>query len=236
MKKHFIYILIILIVMVNIAAKGQSQATDTGANTDLDLGDVSVDTKGPPPGNPFVQGKEGNWRVRRSWQLQRERTQTRANSNDNVNVRIDGTYINFIPFWNPASTPEGSWFRKDDTKWVFKTQVNFYNPFGTFELETVDPLNRFSSSLFGYNNTLPKAVGLNARYREIGFDGFEDYAFAKCANAHFSFQLVDGIENKLSDKNSHSGRYSIRVAPNEVVTMKNVFSICEPDPTPTVVR
>lgn len=231
--KAFIFFIVIFMLMGNVGHAQQKTKQDT-----LVLNVPPEDPqapKGPPPGNPFVKGNEGNWRVKRSWLLQRQRAQTRLGSNDNVNVRTDGTYTNFDAFWSPVSNGVNAAWTKDDSKWEFKLQVNFYNPFGTFELESVDPLNRFSASLYGYNNTLPIAVSMNSRYREIGFDGFEDYMYTKCANEHFSFHRFEGIENKLTDKDSHTGRYSVAVAPNEVVYMYKEFAVCTPETTPTTV-
>lgn len=188
-----------------------------------------------PPGNPFLTGEIGNWRVKRTYVFQTERIQTRQGGNDNVDLRTDGTYKNFFPFWNPATASADTWSIQNDERWTFKTQVNHYNPFETFELETVDPLNRFSAAVYGYNYTLPVGVAMNARYREIGFDSFEDYDYSKCSNNHFSFRVVPNIKEKVTETASHSGRRSLRVGPYQNVTLKKEFVECAPEPTPPVI-
>jgi hypothetical protein len=81
-----------------------------------------------------------------------------------------------------------------------------FSPFGQ-ALETIDALNRYSSSMFGYNQTLPVAVAANTRYKQLGFDGFEDYNYDNCSDNHF--RLVS--DHIISDAESHTGRRSVRV-------------------------
>lgn len=188
------------------------------------------------PGNPFRDGTHGTWRVKRSYVLQVDRVQTRTSTTtDNVNIRTDGAYLIFHPFWNlPDSQVNSFWRIMNKDKWTFTTQVNHYNPFGGFILETVNPLGIHSSSLYGFNNTLPIGVSANARYREIGVDSFEDYMYGRCANKHFSFQNTHGIESKVTTRASHTGRYSLKVAPKEILSMEKNFAPCEEDVRPNI--
>lgn len=191
----------------------------------------------PPPGNPFRDGSEGAWRVKRMYVLQVERTQTRANATDNVNLRTDGVYDVFYPFWNlPDASSNTFWRIDNEERWTFTQQINHYNPFGGFILESLNPLGIYSASLYGFNHTLPTGVAVNARYREIGFDSFEDYMYGKCANKHFSFRNTAGIESKVTDRASHSGRYSLKVAPQETLEMLMHFASCESEPGPVIIR
>lgn len=218
-------------VTVTIESGGITCTKNLNINT-LCLELPPIEEVVPPPGNPFLTGEEGNWRVKRTWVLQMERIQTRKGPNDNLNLRTDGTYRKFYTFWNPVVTPGSVWMKHNDDKWTFKTQFNHYNPFGSFELETVDPLLRFSSAIYGYNHTLPVAISSNSRYREIGFDSFEDYDFGKCANNHFSFQFSSGIGGRIRETTAHSGRRSIRLGPGESITMKKEFAECEDERPP----
>ena len=79
-------------------------------------------------------------------------------------------------------------------------------------------------------------MGNNTAYRQIGFDGFEEYDFDKCADDHFSFENSfidandDGIDDvstflTITNTNSHSGRKSIRIAPNSVLKMTKNWMI-----------
>jgi hypothetical protein len=94
------------------------------------------------------------------------------------------------------------------------------------------------------------AVSSNARYKEIAFDGFEDYDFDDCINDHFSFELatdpeawaayeahqagaVSGYGSMkkkgsvvIDNTKSHSGKRSIRVPVKGYVTLTKNLGPC----------
>ena len=85
-----------------------------------------------------------------------------------------------------------------------------------------------SSALYGYNFKFPIAVASNTRYRELAFDGFEDYDFNVCdTTSHFSFQ-GQLVPNKVSvsSSQSHTGRKSLKVAPNSKAVVKKQIVPC----------
>jgi hypothetical protein len=94
------------------------------------------------------------------------------------------------------------------------------------ELENRDPLNRYSAATYGYNNSLPLSVAANARYAEIGFDGFEDYDFSTCTNDHFSYKNYSGNVMSVS---SHTGKKSIQVNSSTDVKVSKQIQSCEED-------
>lgn len=81
-------------------------------------------------------------------------------------------------------------------------------------MENRDPLGRYNAGLYGYGNSLATAIAQNARYREIGYDGFEDYNFSytnciTCKPArNFDFS---GYQSNFVTTEQHSGYYSLRV-------------------------
>ncbi|MEN9972860.1 MAG: hypothetical protein RIS20_1207 [Bacteroidota bacterium] len=168
--------------------------------------------------NPFVRGTEGTWRPLTSYVHLTDRTQSYVNQNSNI--RDDGFMTSFTPFYKL----ENQVWNMDKKNWTFTSKVSEFSPFGQ-ALETVDPLNRYSSSLFGYNQTLATAIAVNARYRQIGFDGFEDYDFQNCSDNHF--RIAAPYMNKLSNQ-AHTGKYSIKVsASDNVVFTKIIETGCE---------
>lgn len=168
--------------------------------------------------NPFVRGTEGTWRPLTSYVHLTDRTQSYVNQNSNI--RDDGFMTSFTPFYKL----ENQVWNMDKKNWTFTSKVSEFSPFGQ-ALETVDPLNRYSSSLFGYNQTLATAIAANARYRQIGFDGFEDYAFQNCSDNHF--RIAAPYMNKLSNQ-AHTGKYSIKVSTSDnVVFTKIIETGCE---------
>lgn len=163
--------------------------------------------------NPYVLGTRGTWRPITSHVYLSGRTQ--AFLNNNSDIRNDGMFTSFSPFYKWYG---GKW-NIDKQNWTYTSSVVEFSPFGQ-ALETVDALDRYSSSMFGYNQTLPVAVAANTRYRQLGFDGFEDYAFQNCSDNHF--RLSDG--SNIVDYEAHTGRKSIRVTPQNSLTFSTAFN------------
>jgi hypothetical protein len=115
----------------------------------------------------------------------------------------------FNPFYKLAN---GKW-NIDRQNWTYTSSVTEFSPFGQ-ALETKDALNRFTSSIFGYNQTLATAVAANTRYRELGYNGFEDYDYVNCSDNHFKIASISNLVNT----ESHTGRYSLRVSGSNPIT------------------
>ncbi|MDB5256584.1 MAG: hypothetical protein JWM14_1279 [Chitinophagaceae bacterium] len=173
--------------------------------------------------NPYLNGLLGLWRPNRNWVYLTERTQ--AVANNNTNIRKDGVYASYVPFWAPpASSKAGDWSAPNKDKWQFATEVTEFSPFG-YEVENRDALGRYSAAVYGYNNSFAVAIGNNAQYRELAFDNFEDYDYAGCIADHFSYRTTSpsaawGIDNGKS----HTGRRSLRVAPNQSAFTKKYIN------------
>jgi hypothetical protein len=163
--------------------------------------------------NPYVLGTRGTWRPVASYVHLSGRTQTFENGNSNI--RVDGMFTSYTPFYKLSG---GQW-NIDRQNWTYTSSVVEFSPFGQ-ALETIDALNRYSSSMFGYNQTLPIAVAANTRYRQLGYDGFEDYEYDNCSDNHF--RIGEGAEIVTSE--AHTGRKSIRVTPGINVVFSNTFN------------
>lgn len=152
--------------------------------------------------NPYVINAKGVWRTKSS------RTYlTGRHYQAQVTPRRDGFFQKFSPMYKLNA---GNW-SIDLNQWTFVSQVSKFSPYG-FELENQDALGRYSAAQYGYNQSFPMAVGANTRYREIGFDGFEDYDFLGCEkNPHFGFKGALGTGSVLPGNPAHTGRNSIRV-------------------------
>jgi len=135
--------------------------------------------------NPYYNGVKGNWRPYYNYAYQVNRASAPGNPglNGGTNIRNSGYYSTYSPFWMfadgamsqlaPVAGQPGS---VADPRWVWATQSIYYDQKGN-EIENVDPLGRYSSVLFGYQQSLATAVAVNARHNEIAYDGFEDYYF-----------------------------------------------------------
>lgn len=168
--------------------------------------------------NPYVLGTQGTWRPKASYVHLSNRAQTYENGNSNI--REDGMFTSYNPFYRLQN---GNW-QQDKQNWTYTSSVVEFSPFGQ-ALETVDALDRYSSSLFGYNQTLPTAVAANTRYRQLGFDGYEDYNYDNCSDNHFK---VSG-DTILVSNDAHTGRHCIKVKSGASVYYTSTFTEgCDP--------
>lgn len=186
----------------------------------------AIDTKV----NPFLYNTKGNWRAIKSYAYL-----TGRNNFVTANRRKAGYFTTFKPFYKLTN---GSWSAKDNKDWTFASQVTKYSPYGV-ELENKDALERYSSAQYGYNYTLPVAVTSNAKYSEIGFDGFEDYGIPNpgldaLMKPHFGFSQEINDKVQLTKVISHTGNNSIAIMPGQKAAFIRKINGCKANAIPTV--
>lgn len=174
------------------------------------------------PFNPYVYNAKGEWRAKKSYAYLTERTNVNEGASTRVHTRREGYFKKFTPYYSPT---QNGWQKATtaDTDWTFASEVTQYSPFGA-ELENQDALGRYSAAQYGYNYTLPTAVGSNSRYSDMGMDGFEEYAFMNVDSAHFNFKHSvdkDGFEGiRITDQVAHTGSNSILIPANDKATLE----------------
>lgn len=173
--------------------------------------------------NPFLLGILGNWRPKSTYTYITERTSGRIDRH--------GAFSSFHSFWQPNQFTMAP--AVDRSKWQSTKRNTITDPFGKV-LEQKDPLNRYSSSIYGYGFNVPVAIASNARYHQIAFDGFEDYAYQNTVEspfeecplpAHWKF---NASAINIDTKESHTGHHSVRVEGEEDVT-RLITPLCDPD-------
>lgn len=162
--------------------------------------------------NPYKWGILGNWRLNRAYTYFNDRKESDA-SIAQTDIRKEGILKSFVPYWK--FTDSVLLASTDTAKWVWNSAMSGFNRKG-FEIENYDPLGRFNSGLYGYNQTLPVAVTQNSRYREMMVDGFEDYNYKTknctiCDNPRDFDFVKDQAGVSLNEIESHTGKYSIKV-------------------------
>ncbi len=184
----------------------------------------------PPVFNPYVTGVLGNWRVKKQMQFDTKRVNIKGNVLDptGTDLRNSGHFEAFTAYWF-WNTGQGRWQENptNEPQWQWTTTVSKFNKKG-HEIENFDALDRYTSALYGYLQSIPIATSANARYREIAYDGFEDYNFNlglpnppvtdSCkVQDHFSFRNSLGAAASLDNTKSHSGKYSLKLTGTAMV-------------------
>ena len=171
-----------------------------------------------PTINPYLTGYLGNWG---GWQdkvyLTPRSTITVANSTGGA-VRKGGTYTSFTPYWLWNINSQ-KWEASADPNWVTARSVVLVDQYSQV-LENKNALNIPSAARYGYKETMPLIVGSNARYRELFFDGFEDYKFNKTCNPlaicrpdEFDIHKIVGTNyaSWINAEEAHTGNYSLKL-------------------------
>ncbi len=87
-------------------------------------------------------------------------------------------------------------------------------------------------ALYGYNNRFPVAVASNTKYSQLASDGFEDYDSntKECSkDSHFDYKAqLKKNEVSISSSQAHTGRKSLKLAPNQKAIVKKQVNACAP--------
>jgi hypothetical protein len=180
-------------------------------------GKVYPDDRLAPVGNPYYRGLRGNWRQVYTHTFLDQRVSS------NQDIQRDGVFVDYQPFWKYQRVNHTSIAPTGSEKWIQNSEVTRVNLHGA-EIENRDALGRYSSAVYGFNNTLPVAVATNAAHRQLGVEGFEDvfqadrYFKVKRGSCPIRRQLSLplSIANStplfaLDDHAAHTGRYSLGV-------------------------
>lgn len=116
--------------------------------------------------NPFATGEKGIWSAHKTYTYVDERQQTSSG----VKLAEDGVF-NDVNIYNWDYTTLVSC----NSKWKLGSEITKMNPY-SLEVENRDVLGRYSAALYGYGGRQATAVAANAKYTEIGFEGFEEYS------------------------------------------------------------
>lgn len=168
--------------------------------------------------NPYRLGLLGSWRPEKQWVYRDFRTPSVLGGS--TNLRADGIFQSYDKFWVYDSVKK-KFMATPSSKYIEATTTTKYNPKGA-EIENRDAAGIYSSAVYGYLQTQPVAVAKNARYKQIGFDGFEDYDFINdcltpCRTDHFSYSESLDSSGVIIDSIAHTGHRSVKV--QESITM-----------------
>ncbi|MEL6865410.1 MAG: hypothetical protein AAFP19_13375, partial [Bacteroidota bacterium] len=158
---------------VDVDYKTIDQVVSAKAITYNDLWEGVEDCDDTEALNPYRSGKKGIWRQHKNYTYVGQRAPVPAGSSSPVAMDIsqDGTlddvpiFDHSNPFFNYCPGTEN---------WRLESEASKYG-YGGEELENRNITNQYSAALYGYNDNLTTALATNARYFEIGYEGFEEY-------------------------------------------------------------
>lgn len=145
--------------------------------------------------NPYATGKKGIWKADRTFTYVDQRQQT-VDATGTVDISNDGV-MNNVGLYNWGYNNSNPC----ESNWKLVNKVTKTNPY-SFELENKDILGRYSSALYGYGGRMATAVAANARYEEIGFEGFEEYSVGQTIS---QFDLTTSNLDFYNNYSSTSG-------------------------------
>lgn len=131
--------------------------------------------------NPYNAGVLGNFKPFKAYTYYGSRVDsTLANP---TAIRRNGYLANFSNYWNfnvqNNLVPDTA-----NRKWVWNSELINVNAKGQ-EVETRDPLNRYTSAQYGFFKNLPMALAQNARANEMLYEGFEEVGYNESINSAY---------------------------------------------------
>ena len=179
----------------------QASATEYKCGWNYDYGDAGINGNV----NANYLGIPNIYRSLRANLYVTDRNQTGSHDQYNTNVAYDGTFSSFA-FFSQELGNEGNMQKP----WTWTAEITKYSPFN-FEIENKNALGIYSSALYGYKQSLVTAVANNARYKEIGFDSFENDAQTTIGNAR-GHLIITSAAALISTLTAHSGQKSLRTS------------------------
>jgi hypothetical protein len=137
-----------------------------------------------------------SWQAEASYKYVEDRVQ----SPNNPNLKKEGFLRTFSPFWIT-----NIWQKSNAIPWQFTEKLNIIDS-RLHPIQTVNPLNIYSSVQQSNFDGMVNATTANSKYHENLFDGFEDVKNA-CETYHYSI-LNDKL--MLDNQNAHTGYYSMK--------------------------
>ncbi len=179
--------------------------------------------------NPFLAGTANNWKQSAAYLYFSNRNY------NSVTVKNQGYYESFVPFWDINRYGVGTLNSPIKEQWTRTDSVTLIDPFGNV-LESKNVLGIASSNLYGYGFSLLTATAQNTLHTNIASENFEDYAYKNRSGQeggdlcilppHWKFN----IRNSLSDKESHTGRYSLIATKDTILSLRMPVLNCTGEP------
>lgn len=134
---------------------------------------------------------QGIWRPDNAYAYVTDRNQTSG-----VDLQTEGTYTYTMFNWKKAQDMELA-----IPEWRNTNRITRYGTNGA-ELENRNILGQYSAALYGYNDNLATAVAVNARYSEIGYEGFEEHPMGPITNTGIAStgQIDFGYDQTVTHK------------------------------------
>lgn len=157
--------------------------------------------------NPFESAEKGKWHVKSTYAY---KTDITSIYDDVAHSYEAGVFTDFAFFnWNDIT-------KNDAAKWLQTNNSNFFSVDGR-PLENKNIMNIYSTTKYGYNNTLNYLVAYNSKYESTLFESFE-YKYAngiRCGAGAawncFEEMGIDDAEHDLSTTEAHAGSQSVKL-------------------------
>lgn len=163
--------------------------------------------------NLYAYKKKGSWLPWKSWVYQIDRKQS-GTSGQGIELDKDGEYSSFKLFrWDKAEQANR------DNRWEWTNKMTQYSPFG-YDVENENRIGIASSELYGYKHSVVTAVGANAGYKEIAFEGFEEVE-NPLSTSDLSYDMQGHFTGTVQTRKfAHTGNRSLLLGANSTLSLE----------------
>lgn len=146
--------------LVNVTTDLRLQVLSSSVNTFSDAWSLEQSVLGLNDKHGFINGTQGVWRNDGAYVYEVPRQLSAP-----LNLATDGTFSMDQFNWEAAEF-------EAIPNWIRSNTITHYSPY-SYELENKDALGNYTAALYDYGGHLPSANGVNMRYGEMAFTGFE---------------------------------------------------------------
>jgi hypothetical protein len=162
--------------------------------------------------NPYLTGEKGVWRAKSTYAYIDKRKF--ENKGNDVDIKTSGVVDDVALFnW------ENPFFEYCKNNWIRTEDVTKYNNMGA-AVEARDIIGNYQAELYAYNDNVVVAKGVNTRYYEMGYEGFEE------PGQEGSLQHI--VDQGFSNIGNLDFLPSSSSCPNRIVSRKEGYRLCYP--------
>ncbi|WP_116108893.1 hypothetical protein [Lewinella sp. IMCC34191] len=230
-------------IVIDCSQRGLRQVSTSEMRLELQTPDLCAHWK-PGDQNPYLLGERGNWRPQANYVYKEtprgfstvvsgpSPIDDSRNNYTQPLIYTDGTFVEYLPFWFKGEKYQNG------ASHQLQNRVTKYDEKG-HDISTQDALGIHSGAQYAHGRQLPVSVAQNAKFSDIGFDGFEDYLYTPGAGderweRHFgmlgSRLDVDAYRDQVVNSVAHTGKHSVAVTGGgSAIVQSFATNYCDPD-------
>jgi hypothetical protein len=137
--------------------------------------------------------------------------------------RTNGTYSHFSSFWTYNSGLQK--YEPQYNNWQEVEEVVMVNKNGLVK-ESKNAIDQYSAAKYIFKDMYQEVIANNSRYKELGYENFEEVGVDNCGDAQFRFFLENEQDGEVGNTN-HTGRKGIMITAKSKASTGKIDISCD---------